>query len=290
MSGRGLLFSSAALAGLCTLWIGARADQLPLEPAHDSGQSVTGAYEGWFKNADGSFNLLVGYYNRNLKQPLDIPVGPNNRIEPGGPDRGQPTHFLPNRQWGVFTITVPKDFGDQKLTWTINVNGMPTTIPMSLNPLWEVAPFKDATGNTPPFIGFSEKGPFSQGPRPITTSLRTTVAAPLELTVWAADDAKQPPITPRFKLPPVLITWSQFRGPGAVTFSKDPIPAEASEFAAPPDTVFHGKATTTATFSQPGEYILNVTANDSSGPGGGGFQCCWTNAQVKVTVAQQTNP
>ena len=82
--------------------MGARADQLPLEPAHDSGQSVTGAYEGWFKNPDGSFSLLLGYYNRNLKQPLDIPVGPNNRIEPGGPDRGQPTHFLPNRRnpWG----------------------------------------------------------------------------------------------------------------------------------------------------------------------------------------------
>ena len=77
-----------------------------MEPAHNSGQSVTGAYEGWFKNPDGSFSLLFGYYNRNLKQDMDIPVGPDNRIEPGGPDRGQPTHFLPNRQWGMFTITV----------------------------------------------------------------------------------------------------------------------------------------------------------------------------------------
>ena len=41
----------------------------------------------------------------------------------------------------------------------------------------------------------------------------------------------------------------------------------------------HGKASTTATFSEPGEYILTCVANDWSGEGGRGFQCCWTNAQ-----------
>jgi hypothetical protein len=40
----------------------------------------------------------------------------------------------------------------------------------------------------------------------------------------------------------------------------------------------------TATFSAPGEYLLRVQANDESGEGGGGFQCCWTNTYVKVTV------
>ena len=30
--------------------------------------------------------------------------------------------------------------------------------------------------------------------------------------------------------------------------------------------------------------VLRAQANDSSGEGGGGFQCCWTNAYVKVTV------
>src|ERR1700691_4593008 len=74
------------------------AQTLPIEPARDSGASVTGAFEGWFKNADGTFSLLLGYYNRNRKQEVDLPIGPNNRIEalgsgaPGGPDRGQPTH------------------------------------------------------------------------------------------------------------------------------------------------------------------------------------------------------
>ncbi|MBA3270405.1 MAG: hypothetical protein H0T71_07815, partial [Acidobacteria bacterium] len=92
--------------------------QLPLQPARDAGQSVIAAFEGWYPNADGSFTLLVGYFNRNLKEALDIPIGANNRIEPGGPDYGQPTHFMPRRQWGVFTIKVPKDFGEKRLTWT----------------------------------------------------------------------------------------------------------------------------------------------------------------------------
>ena len=31
-------------------------------------------------------------------------------------------------------------------------------------------------------------------------------------------------------------------------------------------------------FDKAGEYIVRVQANDESGEGGGGFQCCWTNA------------
>src|ERR1041385_8293192 len=69
--------------GLAFLW----SQQLPFEPPHDSGQSITGAFEGWFPNSDGSFSILLGYYNRNLKQEVDIPAGPDNRIEPGGPDQ-----------------------------------------------------------------------------------------------------------------------------------------------------------------------------------------------------------
>src|SRR5258708_14917180 len=107
-------------------WLMASAQQLPSEPPPDSGQSITGAFEGWFPNSDGTFNLLVGYYNRNLKQAMEIRFGPDNRIEPGGPDRGQPSHFLPRRPWGVFTIKVPQDFGEKKLTWTLVVNGNTT--------------------------------------------------------------------------------------------------------------------------------------------------------------------
>jgi hypothetical protein len=251
-------------------------------PLHDSGQSVTPAFEGWFANPDGSFSVLFGYYNRNQKQELDIAIGPDNRIEPGGPDQGQPTHFLTKRRWGVFAVTVPKDFGSKKINWTLTVNGKTTTIPAGLDPLWELTPLKDASGNTPPFLGFSATGPFVQGPRGTNISIAT--ARPLTLPLWVADDAHVVAGATAPKTPPVSITWSKFRGPGTVTFSDARPSVEKAEFDAPPHTVFRGKAITTATFSEPGEYVLHALANDWSGEGGRGFQCCWSNAQVKVTV------
>jgi hypothetical protein len=262
--------------------------QVSSEPPHESGQSVTPAFEGWYPNPDGSANILLGYYNRNLKEALDIPVGPNNHVDPGGPDRGQPTHLLPGRQWGVFTITVPKGFGpDTKITWTIVSNGRTTSIPVGLNPLWVISPFKDATGNTPPFIGFQDSGPFAQGPpRGVVMSLTTDAQKPLPLPIWVADDANIPPTFAAFAkmIPAVSVGWSKFRGPGDVKFESEKPKVEKIEFKAPPGANYTGKSATTATFSEPGEYILEVVANDISGVGGGGFQCCWTTAQVKVTV------
>jgi hypothetical protein len=250
-------------------------------------KGITPAFEGWYPNADGSANILIGYYNRN-KEAVDIPVGPNNRIEPGGPDRGQPTHLLPRRQWGVLTITVPKDFGaEKKITWTIVANGKTASIPVSLNPLYIISPFSDANGNTPPYIGFQEAGPFVQGPpRGIGNSLAGAVGTPLDLTVWVADDANVPPTLAAFvkNIPAVSLTWSKYRGPGEVKFSSEKPKVDKIDFQAPPGAAYTGKSTTTASFGEPGEYILQVAANDISGVGGGGFQCCWTTAQVKVSV------
>jgi hypothetical protein len=261
---------------------GAGAQQsLPLEPSHNSGQSVTAAFEGWFQNPDGTYSILIGYYNRNQREELDIPIGPDNRIEPGGPDQGQPTHFLPGRGWGLFTITVPKNFGDQQLTWTLTANGQTTAVPVNIRPLWEIEPFKDATGNTPPALRF-ENGAQVQGPKPVTVSLSATPSTPLNLTVMASDDAKLVPGMRKPRTPPVSLTWSKYRGPGTVKFANPRPAVEAA--AASEGTEFSGKATTTATFSEPGEYTLYLVANDWSGRGGGGFVCCWTNALVKVSV------
>src|SRR6059036_2590969 len=140
--------------------------QLP-EPRKQFGASVTTAFEGWFNQDDGSRGFLVGYFNRNTQQELDIPIGPNNQIEPGGPDIGQPTHFLPGRQWGMFALTVPADFTtpDQRLTWTIVANGQPTSIPLRLHPDYNISPFTAvAVKNTPPILRFAEQGPPVQGP------------------------------------------------------------------------------------------------------------------------------
>ena len=157
-------FCSVGIFACSLIW----GQTLPLEPARDADASVTGAFEGWFKNADGTFSLLLGYYNRNQTQEVEIPIGPNNRIEPGGPDRGQPTHFMPGRGWGLFTVTVPADFGQNKIAWTLVANGKTTVIPASLHPDYEVSPFTEASvGNTPPVVSFDEGGPTGQGPQPL---------------------------------------------------------------------------------------------------------------------------
>ncbi len=262
---------------------------LPLDAPRASGTSVTGAFEGWFKNPDGSFSLLLGYYNRNRQQEVDVPIGPENRIEPGGPDRGQPTHFLPGRGWGLFSIKVPADFADSKITWTIVAHGQTTVIPASLKPDYEISPFVEAAvGNTPPILGFEEKGSSVQGPLGLTTARTAKVGSPLTLTVWVSDDAKftsSSGAQPKNATAPVTIRWIKYRGPGTVTFANSQPDVEKLD-RANSAVAFSGKATTTVTFSEPGDYVLHVTANDYSGEGGAGFQCCWTNGQVTVTVAR----
>jgi hypothetical protein len=79
--------------------------------------------------------------------------------------------------------------------------------------------------------------------------------------------------------PPVTLLWSKYRGPGALKFDKDRPTSEGTA-----SEGFSGKATTSVTFSEPGDYVLHVTVNDYSGDGGGGFQCCWTTGLVKVSV------
>ena len=262
---------------------------LPVEPARESGNSVTGAFEGWFKNQDGTFSLLLGYYNRNQKQEVDVPIGPNNRIEPGGPDRGQPTHFTPGRAWGLFTVKVPADFGQNKITWTLIANGKTTAIPASLHPDYEISPFAEASvGNTPPVIVFDEGGPSGQGPQGVSAKRTAKVGTPLTLDVWVSDDAKftsSSGARPSKAPPPVTLRWVSYRNAaGAVVFSKDR--PDVMKLDRPGSTApFNGKATTTVTFSEPGDYVLNVTANDYSGDGGNGFQCCWTTGKVAVSVA-----
>ena len=269
----------AAGAALAVSLVVPVAGQLPLPALKDSGEGVFPAFEGWYANPDGTYNLLLGYYNRNQKQALDIPVGPNNRVEPGGPDLGQPTYFQPRRGWGVFAIKVPKDFGSEKrYTWTIVANGKTASVPVGLIKDYQIEPFKDAAeGNTPPVLKFSPTGKtFTGPPVEIAHTLTGAVGQPVTLEVIITDDmhkeeGENPAVASR--IPRLVQSWHKHRGPGNVTFSEQR-----------PKIGDDGRTSTTATFAAPGEYILRAQGNDNSGEGGGGFQCCWTNAYVKVTI------
>jgi hypothetical protein len=290
---------------------------LPLEPLGVVGQAIFPAFEGWGPHSDGSTVFLLGYYNRNMDGSIDIPVGPNNRIEPGGPDYGQPTHFEPSRHHGVFAIRVPKDLGNKRLTWTITVNGHTSAVSFWTNPPYWIDFFTHAaSGNHPPVIKFALDGPTHSGPPlDLARTLTATVGQPVPLTLWASDapstakDAVEelaairagarrnppPPVaivggqviggSGRGRAgvqegpPDITVSWKKHRAPGKVTFARDRIPLRTKG-----DKAQFLEATTTATFDAPGEFILRAQVNDESGDGGGGDQCCWTTAHVKVTV------
>lgn len=273
------------LAVLSTLLLAGRAlpaagQKAPLAPVRESGQSVTPAFEGWYQNPDGTYSLSFGYFNRNSREAVDIPIGPANSIVPGGPNRGQPTHFSPRRHWGAFAVTVPADFGSQRVVWTLVVRGDTFSIPGSLKRGWEIDALagEAGSGNTPPVLRFDPAGPAGSGPRGITAGpLTASVGTPLTLTVWATDDGKAVGnIASGGRAGvPVTLTWFKHQGAGEVTFADLTPAVDPAE----------GKATTSATFSAPGEYLLRVRANDASGVVSGGHaQCCWTNGFVKVTV------
>jgi hypothetical protein len=253
--------------------------QFPLGPVKASGQSVTPVFEGWYKNPDGTFSISFGYYNRNSEEVLEIPIGPDNVVAPGQQDQGQPTHLRPRRHWGVFAVKVPADFGDKTITWTLRIRGETFSIPASLNPDWQIDALEGeaGSGNTPPVLKFTD-GSEGRGPGGVTVGpLTVSVGKPLTLAVLASDDGRSAPsiASAGREGVPVTLTWFKHQGPGDVAFAQ----------ASPPVNAADGKATTTATFSRPGTYVLRVRANDASGVANAGHaQCCWTNSFVKVTV------
>ena len=98
---------------------------------YDRGLNVQPAFEGWVRNPDGTIDLWFGYLNRNWAQRLHIPIGPDNTLEPGGPDHGQPTFFHARRHRYAFKVTVPEGWNDE-YTWTLTVNGRTDTIHAAL--------------------------------------------------------------------------------------------------------------------------------------------------------------
>jgi len=230
---------------------------------HWSGQGVAPVYEGFDINPDGSYNMWFGYMNRNYEEELDIAVGAGNAFEPGG-DRGQPTHFTPRRHKDVFKVTVPKDFGDRTLVWKLTAHGQTEQVVATLKPVWQIDRLRTTRG------GNSEKVS-SNLPPAVTVAMTNQSSTSATLSVSATDDG-----LPKRRGEPVGMTvlWSKYRGPGAVQFSD----SQAK--------LTNGAVTTVASFSEPGDYILQAVVDDGSGEAAGnfGYHCCWTNTQVKITV------
>ena len=267
--------------------------------AISEGLPVSPFFQGWYENPDGTYTLSFGYFNRNTEEVLNLPVGPDNFIEPAEYNGAQPTLFIPGRETGVFTVTVPGDFArGGRVVWTLRSHGpSPHSVPGKVGvEAYRLHHAPMAMGSFPPVLKLQPDGPELWGPMSIAGDARTvsawsersnaagsvrsplsltaSVGTPLTLTVWVADrlapDAERDPVRGG-------ATWYTHQGPTLAVFSE-----ERPE----PDEDAGGRATTTVTFSEPGAYVLRARGDNfnpvDSSPGD---QCCWTNGYVRVTVS-----
>jgi hypothetical protein len=237
-----------------------------------SGQNIQPAFEGWELQKDGSYDLVFSYLNRSLAEEVIVPIGRDNNLEPGGPDRGQPTFFYPGRREFVFRVNVPKDFGKNELVWTLTVRGSTLKAVASLLPVWEInrqlivsrtvpqARLDTVDKNQPPSLIVD---PVADLAAPGKTALRATVTddgIPGPKPARGQRPQAPPvfmnaplPAAPGAPPPGLSLNWIQYRGPATVTFA----PAE-------PKTVESGqKSEATVEFPEPGVYELRAVANDS---------------------------
>lgn len=271
---------AAAVAILLLPLVRPVAAQRSLAPLSPRGQTVTPVFEGWYRNADGTYSLSFGYFNRNSEERVEIALGDSNFVSPGPRDQGQPTYFAPRRQWGVFAVVVPADFGQKKVTWTLRVRGETFAIPGHLHPDWEIDAIQGeaSADNTPPGLRFTTAGADARGPGGARGGpVEAKAGVPVALTVYVTDDAKTGSTGSdgRRNATPVDLTWMKHQGPGAVTFST------ATHRLAPTG----GTGTTMATFTAPGTYVVRVRAGDSAASTAGHAQCCWSNGFLTVRVA-----
>ena len=178
--------AAVALAALVAI---AASTSASAQVKYDSGQDVQPGFDGWVRNADGTADLYFGYLNRNYVEEPSIPVGPNNNVTPDGPDRGQPTYFLPRRQRYVFTVRVPKDWDPKReVIWTLTHRGRTNKIFGALNPEDEIVEHNVLT-----YGSFSSEAPghveTNQPPTVTAKSVAAvTLPATLDLVATATDD------------------------------------------------------------------------------------------------------
>ena len=250
-----------------------------------SGQAVMPAYEGWERNPDGSFDLVFGTMNRNWAEVIDIPIGPRNNIEPGGPDQGQPTHFLPRRNRFLFRVRVPADFGDNEVVWTLtSPNGETKRAYATLHPDYFIDDLVLQRNNGAPA---ADELLVNEAPVLMVeggTSREATAGQPLTLRARVEDDglltpAALPPTDPerpgrvtKNAARGLRLAWFVYRGAGKVTFEPEQFRAwedtregSNSPWApgwtvppVPPDATWEVQAT----FSAPGAYVLRCLAHD----------------------------
>ena len=261
-----------------------------------SGQYVEPAFEGWRPNPDGSFSMMFGYMNENWEEEPDAEIGENNFFSPGEADRGQPTHFLPRRNRFTFEVTVPSDWGDRELVWTLKVNGVERKAFATLRQdyLVDNMVIASETGS----LGAGTSSPESRANIPPVVTVQgdnvrvARVGEPVDLTTHVWDDGLPKPRRESINTPDELdsrmmrrpsqvtvgkinglfLSWNVYRGKGKVTLDPPlPKPWEDTRTSAnspwgelwlPPSVPEDGIYDVTVTFESPGSYLLWGRADD----------------------------
>ena len=244
----------------------------------NAGQSVQPIFEGWTRNADGTYQFHFGYLNRNHVEEVHVPVGAGNSIQPDGPDRGQPTYFYARFNRLQFSVKVPADFGKRELIWTLAVHGRTERAVGWLKAEWEIDSSAGGTGmptgeqkkNVAPTISVASASQVAlpetlrltarvtdDGLPPVRTRVGGTSENPPAFRFPDGGAPSAPVNVPQLKrvrprIPGLSVSWRVWRGPGPVLFEP--------EAAAVKD----GQAATTATFKVAGEYVLRAVATDSA--------------------------
>jgi hypothetical protein len=258
------------------------------QPGAQTGQNIQPAYEGYIENPDGSFDLLFGYLNRNWAEAIDVPLGPNNHIEPGGPDQGQPTYFFPRRNRFVFRIRVPADFGENEVVWTLTTHGKTARAYGTLRPGYAVddtvlmANFggggaggfhPDTIGNRPPklMVDGQKTRSVSAGEPVTLIAVATDDGKPGKRVVSASGLLGRSRSTPQAATG-LRLSWFRYRGSGEVRFTpnqtkvwEDFRDGGSSPWSAgwePPPIPPANRWVVQATFSEPGTYVLRCLAHD----------------------------
>jgi hypothetical protein len=160
---------------------------------YTKGQNVAPAFEGWEQDADGSKWFVFGYMNRNWVEEIDVAPGAENTIMPGGPDAGQPTHFLPRRNRFVFRVAVPKTFTEKdEMIWTLTTHGVTEKAWATLRPDYVLDSVVKASETGALGAGTSSPEVRSNQPPTVTVEgtkkLTAKVGQPVTLTALVKDD------------------------------------------------------------------------------------------------------
>jgi hypothetical protein len=259
-------------------------------------QAVIPIFEGWFRKPDGTSTFCFGYFSLNTEEVVEIPLGPDNFIEPTRFDGMQPTHFEPvpppphdyRRHFCSVPVNVPADFPkDQDVVWTLRHNGKALSVPghMVSTAYALDEKYQESREVYAPLVRLEPSGPVTMGRDGVIAGpLTTGVGSALPLTVTVARPTDNPRAAAWPDPDTWYVRWAKHQGPGVVSFSEEDEPGGWLKV----DRAKAGgtQASTSARFSAPGAYVLRVETLSEPGEGGHyQFECCWTTLYVRVSVA-----